>query len=128
MTIVAWSRMVLTALDAAVRLAADGIEAEVIDLRSLVPMDVEAVVASIRRTGRLVIAHEAVESGGVGAELAARIAGAAPQLLTAPIARVGAPFAPVPAGPELEAAYVPSADRIVATVRRMIAAAAAGND
>ena len=123
-TIVAWSRMAVTALEAAARLADDGIEAEVIDLRSLVPMDVEAVLESVRRTGRLVIAHEAVESGGVGAELAARVAGTAPQLLTAPIMRLGAPFAPVPAGPELEAAYVPSVDRIVAAVRRLTAGAA----
>ncbi len=127
-TIVAWSRMVVEALDAAARLADDGVQAEVIDLRSIVPMDVEAVLGSVGRTGRLVIAHEAVESGGVGAELAARVAGTAPELLKAPIVRVGAPFAPVPAGPELEAAYVPSADRIAAVVRQLIAGAGTRRD
>jgi pyruvate/2-oxoglutarate/acetoin dehydrogenase E1 component len=117
-TIVAWSRMVETALAAAQTLAGEGTEAEVIDVRSLVPLDVETIVASVRRTGRLVVAHEAVEFGGVGAEIAATVSTAAPAALRVPVERVGAPFAPVAASPELEALFLPSAERILDAVRR----------
>jgi pyruvate dehydrogenase E1 component beta subunit len=113
-TIVATSRMVHEAVTAAERLAADGIEAEVIDPRTLVPLDLDAIVASVRRTNRLVIAHEAVTHGGFGAEIAAAVQAAAFDDLDAPIARVGAPFTPVPFSPPLEDAYVPGADEIVA--------------
>jgi pyruvate/2-oxoglutarate/acetoin dehydrogenase E1 component len=120
-TIVALSRLVHDALEAADRLAAeDGIEAEVIDPRTLVPLDLAAIVASVERTGRLVIAHEAVEHGGFGAEVAARVGAAAFDSLDAPIARVGAPFAPIPLSPLLEDAYLPGADEIVAAVRAML--------
>jgi pyruvate dehydrogenase E1 component beta subunit len=120
-TIVALSRLVHDALEAADRLAAeDGIEAEVIDPRTLVPLDLAAIVASVERTGRLVIAHEAVEHGGYGAEVAARVGAAAFDSLDAPIARVGAPFAPIPLSPPLEDAYLPGADEIVAAVRAML--------
>jgi len=116
-TIVALSRLVHDALAAAERLAADGIEAEVIDPRTLVPLDLEAIVASVERTGRLVVAHEAVEQGGFGAEVVARVQEAAFDSLDAPIARVGAPFAPVPFSGPLEDAYLAGADEIVAAVR-----------
>src|SRR6266536_2046052 len=117
-TIVALSRLVHDALAAAERLAAeDGIEAEVIDPRTLVPLDLEAVVASVRRTSRLVVAHEAVEHGGVGAEIAAEAQAAAFDFLDAPVVRVGAPFTPIPFSPPLEDAYLPGADEIVAAVR-----------
>jgi pyruvate/2-oxoglutarate/acetoin dehydrogenase E1 component len=120
-TIVALSRLVHDALEAADRLAAeDGIEAEVIDPRTLVPLDLAAIVASVERTGRLVIAHEAVEHGGFGAEVAARVGAAAFDSLDAPIARVGAPFAPIPLSPPLEDAYLPGVDEIVAAVRAML--------
>ena len=120
-TIVALSRLVHDALEAADRLAAeDGVEAEVIDPRTLVPLDLAAIVASVERTGRLVIAHEAVEHGGFGAEIAARVGVAAFDSLDAPIARVGAPFAPIPLSPPLEDAYLPGADEIVAAVRAML--------
>ena len=120
-TIVALSRLVHDALEAADRLAAeDGVEAEVIDPRTLVPLDLAAIVASVERTGRLVIAHEAVEHGGFGAEVAARVGAAAFDSLDAPIARVGAPFAPIPLSPPLEDAYLPGADEIVAAVRAML--------
>jgi acetoin:2,6-dichlorophenolindophenol oxidoreductase subunit beta len=120
-TIVALSRVVHDALAAADRLAAeDGIEAEVIDPRTLVPLDLEAIVASVERTGRLVIAHEAVEHGGFGAEIAAVVGAAAFDFLDAPIARVGAPFAPIPLSPPLEDAYLPGADEVVAAVRAML--------
>jgi pyruvate dehydrogenase E1 component beta subunit len=117
-TVVALSRLVHDALEAAERLAAeDGIEAEVIDPRSLVPLDVATIVASVERTGRLVVAHEAVEHGGVGAEIAARVQEAAFDHLDAPVTRVGAPFAPVPFSAPLEDAYLPGAEQIVAAVR-----------
>jgi acetoin:2,6-dichlorophenolindophenol oxidoreductase subunit beta len=111
-TIVALSRLVADALTAAERLASDGIEAEVIDPRTLVPLDLEAIVESVRRTNRLVVAHEAVLQGGFGAEIAAAIQAEAFDHLDAPIERVGAPFTPVPLSPELEDAYLPGADEI----------------
>ncbi|HVA30223.1 MAG TPA: alpha-ketoacid dehydrogenase subunit beta [Gaiellaceae bacterium] len=120
-TIVALSALVDDALAAADRLAAeDGIEAEVIDPRSLVPLDLETIVESVERTGRLVIAHEAVEHGGFGAEIAAQVQAAAFDFLDAPVARIGAPFAPIPFSAPLEDAYVPGADDVVAAVRTLI--------
>jgi acetoin:2,6-dichlorophenolindophenol oxidoreductase subunit beta len=116
-TIVALSRMVGEALAAAETLAADGIEAEVIDPRTLVPLDMEAIVASVERTNRLVVAHEAVRSGGFGAEIAARAQLAAFDFLDAPVERVGAPFAPVPFSPPLEDAYLPGREQIAAAAR-----------
>jgi pyruvate/2-oxoglutarate/acetoin dehydrogenase E1 component len=119
LTIVALSRLVDEALAAAERLAEDGIEAEVIDPRTLVPLDLDTIVESVRRTNRLVVAHEAVEQGGFGAELAARVQSAAFDHLDAPVERVGAPFTPVPFSPPLEDAYVPGADDVVAAARRV---------
>jgi pyruvate/2-oxoglutarate/acetoin dehydrogenase E1 component len=124
-TIVALSRLVGEALAAAEGLASDGIEAEVIDPRTLVPLDLEAVVESVRRTNRLVVAHEAVEHGGFGAEIAAEVQSAAFDFLDAPIERVGAPFTPVPLSPPLEDAYLPGADRIAAAARASLGPVAA---
>jgi len=116
-TIVALSRLVADALEAAQRLAADGIEAEVIDPRTLVPLDLDTLAQSLRRTGRAVIAHEAVTAGGFGAELAAQLQAAAFDYLEAPIQRVGAPYTPIPVSPSLEDAYRPGAKEIEAAVR-----------
>ena len=117
-TIVALSRLVHDALEAAERLAAeDGIDAEVIDPRTLVPLDTATIVASVQRTGRLVVAHEAVQQGGFGAEMAALVQEAAFDHLDAPVARVGAPFTPIPFSGPLEDAYLPGVDEIVAAVR-----------
>jgi pyruvate dehydrogenase E1 component beta subunit len=118
-TVVALSRLVHESLAAAEELAAEGIEVEVIDPRSLVPLDLETIVESVSRTHRLVVAHEAVEHGGFGAEIAAQVQEAAFDELDAPIARVGAPFTPIPLSPPLEDAYVPSRDDVVAAVRRL---------
>jgi pyruvate dehydrogenase E1 component beta subunit len=121
-TIVALSRLVHDALEAAERLSAEhGIEAEVIDPRTLVPLDLDAIVASVVRTHRLIVAHEAVVHGGVGAEIAARVQEAAFDELDAPVARVGAPFAPVPLSAPLEDAWLPGVDEIVAAVRATLA-------
>jgi pyruvate dehydrogenase E1 component beta subunit len=120
-TIVALSRLVDEALEAAARLEADGIDAEVIDPRTLVPLDLDTILESVGRTNRLVIAHEAVEHGGFGAEIAAQVQAAAFDDLDAPIERVGAPFTPVPFSPPLEDAYVPGADEVYEAVRRALA-------
>jgi pyruvate/2-oxoglutarate/acetoin dehydrogenase E1 component len=113
-TIVALSRLVGDALQAAERLAHDhGIEAEVIDPRTLVPLDLETLAQSVKRTGRAIIAHEAVVAGGFGAELAAQLQAAAFDYLEAPIQRVGAPYTPVPVTPPLEDAYRPGPDEII---------------
>jgi pyruvate dehydrogenase E1 component beta subunit len=118
-TVVALSRLVHDALAAADVLAADRIEVEVIDPRTLVPLDLETIVRSVERTGRLVVAHEAVGHGGFGAEIAAQVQAAAFDYLDAPVTRVAAPFAPIPFSPPLEDAYLPGADEIVAAVRAL---------
>jgi pyruvate/2-oxoglutarate/acetoin dehydrogenase E1 component len=117
-TIVATSRMVHVSLDAAAALADAGISADVIDLRTLCPLDLDAVVGSVKRTSYLVIAQEAVLVGGVAAEIAARVQEAAFDYLDGPIISVGAPYAPVPSSPELENRYVPTSADVVAAVHR----------
>lgn len=101
-TIVSYSLMMHRALEAADLLAQQGIDAEVIDLRTISPIDKETIYASLAKTHRLVIVHEAVKTGGVGAEIAALVAEEALDLLDAPIVRLGAPFVPVPFSPNLE--------------------------
>ena len=103
--------------------AREGIEVEVIDPRSLVPLDLGTIVESVARTHRLVVAHEAVEHGGFGAELAAQVQEAAFDDLDAPIERVGAPFAPIPFSPPLEDAYLPGRGEVIAAVRRVLGSA-----
>jgi pyruvate dehydrogenase E1 component beta subunit len=119
-TMVAWSRMVHTALEAAERLAADGISATVVDVRSLSPLDLDTIVDAARETGRVAIIHEAVSTGGLGAEIAARISEAAFGDLHGPVLRIGAPFVPPPAGLELEAMFVPSVDRVATEVGTLV--------
>jgi pyruvate dehydrogenase E1 component beta subunit len=119
-TIVSYSCMATDALAAAEMLAGKGISAEVIDLRSLVPIDLPTVVASVQKTNRLLIVHEAVTQGGLGAEIAAQVQQEAFDYLDAPIERVGAPYVPVPASLALEKAYVPDQSKIVAAVERML--------
>jgi acetoin:2,6-dichlorophenolindophenol oxidoreductase subunit beta len=119
-TVVALSRLVSEALAAAEELAKEGIEVEVIDPRTLVPLDLEAIVESVQRTHRLVVAHEAVAHGGFGAEVVAQVQVAAFDELDAPIARIGAPFAPVPFSPPLEDAFVPSRADVVEAVHAVV--------
>ena len=116
-TIVATSLMVYSALEAAERLAADGIQAEVVDPRCLQPLDKDIIIDSVKKTNALVVAHEAVEFAGPGAEIAAMVAEEALDYLDAPIKRVGAPFCPVPFSPPLEQFYIPNADNIVEAVK-----------
>ncbi|MGH6643221.1 MAG: alpha-ketoacid dehydrogenase subunit beta [Bradyrhizobium sp.] len=120
-TIVSYGAAVKTVRDAAMRLTADGIEAEVIDLRSLQPWDEAAVLASLAKTHRLVVVHEAVEAFGIGAEIVARMADVGFDELDGPIVRVGAPFMPVPFSKALETAYLPSADAVIRAVHRTLA-------
>lgn len=120
-TIVAYGAAVHTAMTAAIALAGEGIEAEILDLRSIQPWDEQAVLASLAKTHRLVVVHEAVEAFGVGAEIAARMADIGFDELDGPILRVGAPFMPVPFSKGLESAYLPSPERVAAAVRRTLA-------
>jgi len=116
-TLVAWSAAVELCLRAAGRLADEGISATVVDLRTLVPFDVETVVNAVAKTGRCVVVHEAPMSAGFGAEIVATLAGEAFYDLDAPIARVTSYDVPYPAAP-LEGWYLPSLDRVVAAARK----------
>lgn len=118
-TIVATSKMVHTALSAAEQLAEGGVSAEVIDPRTLLPLDMDTIVDSIKKTHGLVIAHEAVKCSGAGAEIAAQVAEQAFDYLDAPILRVGAPFTPVPFSAPLENAFIPNEANIVEAVTKM---------
>jgi pyruvate/2-oxoglutarate/acetoin dehydrogenase E1 component len=122
-TIVTISHMVLKALRAAERLAADGIEAEVIDLRTLAPLDLETVLRSVRKTNRVVIAHEACRRGGFGGELAAQIQEEAFDVLDAPVQRVGALDVPIPYSKPMEEYVIPDEARIAGVVKRLLARA-----
>jgi pyruvate dehydrogenase E1 component beta subunit len=119
-TLVATSSMVYLALDAAGQLAADGISAEVVDPRTLVPLDRETIVASARKTGRAIVIDEGHRSYGVGAELAALIAEDAFYELDAPVRRMCAMDVPIPFSPVLEDLTVPTADVVAAEARRLV--------
>jgi pyruvate dehydrogenase E1 component beta subunit len=120
-TIVTYGAMVAVTLAAAEILAKEGIDAEVLDLRSLQPWDEATVLESLARNHRLVVCHEAVEAFGVGAEIVARLADIGFDELDGPLVRVGAPFMPPPFAKSLEDWYRPNAGRIVAAVKRAIA-------
>ena len=119
LTIVAWGNMVPKSLAAADALAKDNISAEVIDLRTIVPLDKQTIVDSAIKTGRLLIVHEACHTGGFGGEIAAVVSDEAFGYLDAPIKRVTAPDTPVPFSPTLEDAYLPNPDKIEAAARSM---------
>jgi len=119
-TIVSWSHKANEALEAAETLAAQGIDAEVIDLRSLWPWDKTAVIASVRRTGRLLVAHESVAVGGFGAEVLASVAEHAFDALKAPPVRLGAPRSLVAYAPNLEDRMRVTPDMMVAAVKGMM--------
>jgi pyruvate dehydrogenase E1 component beta subunit len=119
-TLVTWSHMVLKSLEAAEELAVEGISTEVIDLRTLVPMDVPCILESVRRTGHLVIAHEAIKRGGVGGDVAAIVAEQAFDRLRAPIVRVAGINTVIPFNLALEKSAVPQVADIVAGVRKVL--------
>lgn len=119
-TLVSYSMMMHHAAKAADRLAAEGVSVELIDLRSISPWDKETVLKSVAKTGRLCVAQEAVKQGGFAAEVVATICEEGLEYLDAPIARVGAPFSPVPFARPLEQAYKVSADTIYDAVRKIL--------
>ncbi|MBB1482915.1 alpha-ketoacid dehydrogenase subunit beta [Tessaracoccus sp. MC1865] len=119
-TLIALGRTTRVALEAAERLAQEGIEAEVVDLLTLVPLDRESVLSSVRRTGRLVVVEDSPHSGGWGSEIVSLCAAEAFGDLKAPPCRVSAPDVPVPYGKELEEMYAPSADEVVRQVQAMV--------
>jgi pyruvate dehydrogenase E1 component beta subunit len=118
-TVVATAKMVHSALGAAEKLAADGISVEVVDPRTLCPLDEEGIIESVKKTHRLVIVHEEVKFAGSGAEIAAMVAEKAFDYLDAPILRVAAPFCPVPFSAPLEQAFIPGEDQIIEAVRKV---------
>lgn len=119
-SVVTYSRMSVECVAVAETLAAEGIDIEVVDLRSISPWDRETVIRSVEKTSRLVIVHEAVTQFGVGAEIAATLAHYAYWLLDAPIQRVGAEFSPAPYAPELEREWLPGHEEIAAAIRRVM--------
>ncbi len=119
-TLVSYGAMIYIAASAAAQLSREGIDLEVIDLRSLFPMDESAVLESIAKTHRVILLHEDTRRGGVGAELAAIISEKAMWDLTAPIVRVCAPDTPIPYSPPLEYAFLPKATDVVAAARRLM--------
>ena len=119
-TLVSYSMMMHRVLEAAEALEKEGISAEVIDLRTISPLDMETIYKSVAKTHRLVIVHEAVRTGGVGAEIAARVAEEMMDDLDAPIRRLGAPFVPVPFSPSLERLVKITPEQICQAVREIL--------
>ena len=119
-TVVTYSAMVKVCLDAAAQLAKDGIECEVLDLRTLAPLDREGICESVRKTGRLVVAHEATKTCGVGAEIAQTAIEGAFDYLQAPIERVAAMDLPIPTG-KLQDLVFPGSGDVEAAVRKVMA-------
>jgi acetoin:2,6-dichlorophenolindophenol oxidoreductase subunit beta len=120
-TIVSWSKMVAVAVAAAGALEKDGIECDVIDLRTLIPFDRDALLESVRRTGRLIVLHEATRTGGFGAEVAAIAAEEAFSSLKGPVRRIAAPDVPIPFSPPLEQFCMPRAEQVVEAARQLMA-------
>jgi len=120
LTLVSWSGGVRRALAAAETLAGDGLSAEVIDLRSVQPLDLETVLASVRKTHRLLVVQETLGFAGIGSELAYAVGSEAFDFLDAPVERVAPPFTPVPFSPPMEQFHMPSADDVVARAKAMV--------
>lgn len=119
LTIVSYAAMAHIALEAANRLAGEGIEAEVIDLRTLQPLDTDAIIRSVKKTNRLLIVHEDTRTGGIAGEIAAIMCEKSFNDLDAPIARVTALDTPVPYSPPLEEFFLPNAEKVVAAAREL---------
>ncbi len=117
--LITYGAMLYTALEAASRLASEGIELEVIDLRSLIPLDRETILESVGRISKVMILHEDTRSGGMGGEIAALIAEEAFDDLDGPILRITAPDTPVPYSPPLEDAFIPQPDDVITAARRL---------
>ncbi len=121
LSIITYAAMVHVALEAAEALAAEGVEVEVVDLRTLVPLDEETVLTSVAKTGKALVLHEAPRTGGFGGEVGATIAEKAFEYLEAPVVRVTAPDTPVPYSPPLEEHYLPGRDDVLEAARKLLA-------
>ena len=119
LTIISYAAAAHTSLDAALLLAKEGIDAEVIDLRTLLPLDREAIVSSVKKTGKLLIVHEDTRTGGIAGEIAAIVCEDAFGHLDGPIARVTALDTPVPYSPPLEEFFLPSVEKVAAAAREL---------
>lgn len=120
LTIVTWAAMVHTAAEAAEALAEHGAEVEIVDVRTLVPLDEEAVLRSVAKTGRAIVLHEAPRTGGFGGEIAATVVEKAFEYLDAPVVRVTAPDTPVPYSPPLEEYYLPGKEDVLEAARKLL--------
>ena len=120
-TIITYAAMVHVALEVSETLAGEGVQVEVVDLRTLVPLDEEAILTSVARTGKALVLHEAPRTGGFGGEIAATIAEKAFEYLEAPVVRVTAPDTPVPYSPPLEDAYLPGREDVLQAARKLLA-------
>ena len=119
-TIIAYSAMVQRALEAANVMEKEGVSVEVVDPRTLLPLDEEIILKSVEKTGKAVIVHEAPTFGGFGGEIAALLADKAFDYLDGPVKRVGGLFSPIPFSPTMEQIYLPSVDRIIQAVHELI--------
>lgn len=119
-TVVTWGPMFYKVASSADKLANEGIDVEIVDLRTLIPLDMKTIENSVKKTGKLVIAHEAAKIGGFGAEVAASIVEQVFDSLDAPIRRVGAAFTPIPWGPTLESAVLPQEADIITAVKGLV--------
>ena len=117
LSIITYGAMVYVARDAAEELAKEGISVEIVDVRTVFPLDEETVLASVRKTSKAILLHEDILSGGVGGEIAARIAEKAFESLDGPVVRIAAPDTPVPYSPPLEDAFLPSVSKVVEKAR-----------
>jgi 2-oxoisovalerate dehydrogenase E1 component beta subunit len=120
-SVITYGAMVHVALEAAARLKSDGLELEIVDLRTLYPFDETTVLNSVKKTSRIILLHEDIRTLGLGAELAATIAEKALEYLDGPVVRVTAPDTPVPYSPPLEEAYLPSVEKLIAAARQLAA-------
>ena len=116
-SVVTWGAMVYTAEEAAKEVESDGISVEILDLRTLIPWDREAVLETAGKTSKVLVLHEDTRTGGFGAEIAATIAEEAFEHLDGPVRRIAAPDAPVPFSPPLEKAYIPQVADVVAGIK-----------
>lgn len=121
LSIITYGAMVHVALEAAEVLEEEGLTVDVVDLRTLVPMDMDTVMESVRKTSKVIILHEDTKTGGVGAEIAARLAEHCFEALDGPIVRVAAPDTPVPYSPPLEAFFIPKVRDVLEAARRLVA-------
>ncbi len=120
LTVVTWSGMLGVAMKAAEKLSQENIETEIVDLRTLTPLDKDTILASVKKTGRLIVLHEATRTGGFGGEIAAVVMEQGFKYLKAPLRRVTGPDIPVPASPPLEKFFIPDEDNLIQAAREIL--------